>query len=318
MRARLDRIKAALSDPAEAALINATASDELSNQLITKLRTQYLDLAAREADWSEKYGRNHLQVTNLRDNMRGLRASIFDELQRLREAYKGDYEVATDAEKLIATQLRRAIADSQTSNEAQIVMNNLETSAETYRAMYDNFMKRYAEANEQQHFPYTEAKVITKATPPIVQKDLQQELADHRDDAIPRIGSWGWIGRTGRLFRPRIPDKQSNRSATRCSMYRFGSSERKAEDKIRDSGLVRYEPQPDPEQAWRCINCRRAAILQFRRGHSHDKAVRQLERGLHDQQGGGDNIRNSRRGQIDGSRRPGDEHRADRRARRLG
>ena len=46
-------------------------------------------------------------------------------------------------------------------------MNNLETSAETYRAMYDNFMKRYAEANEQQHFPYTEAKVLTKATPPI-------------------------------------------------------------------------------------------------------------------------------------------------------
>ena len=112
MRARLDRIKAALNDPAEAALINATASDELSNQLIMKLRTQYLDLAAREADWSEKYGRNHLQVVNLRDNMRGIRASIFDELQRLREAFKGDYEVATDAEKLIQTQLRRAIAES--------------------------------------------------------------------------------------------------------------------------------------------------------------------------------------------------------------
>lgn len=167
MRARLDRINAALNDPAEAGLIDATASEELSNPLIMKLRTQYLDFAAREADWSEKYGYNHMQVVNLRDNMRGIRNSILDELKRLREAYAGDYEVARDAERLIAAQLQRAIAESQTSNKAQVTLNNLETSAETFKTMYDNFVKKYAEATEQQSFPYTEAKLITKATPPI-------------------------------------------------------------------------------------------------------------------------------------------------------
>lgn len=167
MRARLDRINAALNDPAEGGVIDATASDELSNPLITKLRTQYLDLAAREADWSEKYGYNHMQVVSLRDNMRGIRNSILEELKRLREAYAGDYEVARDAERLTATQLQRAIAESQISNKAQVTLNNLETSAETFKSMYDNFVQKYAEATEQQSFPYTEAKLTTKATPPI-------------------------------------------------------------------------------------------------------------------------------------------------------
>ena len=167
MRVRLDRVSAALDDPADMGLINATASEASSNQLIMRLRTQYLELAAREADWSEKYGRKHLAVLGVRTNMRGIRAAILDELQRLRESYKGDYEVASEAEKVIETRLQGAIAESQTSNEAQVRLSDLKSSAETYKTLYDNFVKRHTEAIEQQSFPYTEARLITKAMPPM-------------------------------------------------------------------------------------------------------------------------------------------------------
>jgi succinoglycan biosynthesis transport protein ExoP len=167
MQGRLDRVTTALNDPDEMGPINATASEALSNQLIVKLRTQYLDLAAREAEWAESYGRKHLAVVSLRNSMRGIRASILDELQRIRESYKSDYEVASEAERRIEEHLRRAITESHTSNEAQVTLRGLETSAETYKTVHDNFVKRYAEATEQQSFPYTEARLITKATPPI-------------------------------------------------------------------------------------------------------------------------------------------------------
>lgn len=167
MRARLDRINSALNDAADTTLINVTASDGIANQVITKLRGQYLELAAREAEWSEKYGRNHLAVVNLRNNMRGIRTSILDELQRLRESYKGDYEAASEAQQLIEKQLQDAISQSHTSNEAQVILRNLETSSATYKTLYDNFLKRYSEAVEQQSFPYTAARLITKAIPPI-------------------------------------------------------------------------------------------------------------------------------------------------------
>src|SRR5262249_52525560 len=153
--------------PSDAKLLAATASEGVSSQVIAKLRTQYLDLTAREAEWSEKYGPNHLAVVNLRNNMRGIRTSMRDELQRLREAYKGDYEAAAEAEQLVEKQLRDAISQSQSSNEAQVVLRNLETSAENYKGLYNTFLKRYSEAVEQQSFPYTEARLITPATPPI-------------------------------------------------------------------------------------------------------------------------------------------------------
>jgi succinoglycan biosynthesis transport protein ExoP len=167
MRARLDRINAALNNPAGTNVINATANEALSNQLISKLRTQYLDLAAREAEWSEKYGRDHLAAANLRDNMRRVVASILNELQRLREVYKSDYEFARENEGLINKQLQGAIVESQSSNGALVALAELETSAATYKTLYDNFVKRYSEATEQQSFPYTEARVVTEAVPPI-------------------------------------------------------------------------------------------------------------------------------------------------------
>src|SRR5262249_1018102 len=49
----------------------------------------------------------------------------------------------------------------------RVTLRNLEASAHTYKTLYDNFLKRYSEAVEQQSFPYTEARLITSATPPI-------------------------------------------------------------------------------------------------------------------------------------------------------
>jgi len=167
MRARLDRIDAALNDPANTNIINATADEALSNQLIVKLRTQYLDLTTREAELSEKYGNDHLAVVSVRDNMRRIRASILSELRRLREAYKSDYEFAQQSEELIKKQLQGAIAESHSTNEAQVKLANLETSAATFKTLYDNFVRRYAEASEQQSFPYTEARLVTEAVPPV-------------------------------------------------------------------------------------------------------------------------------------------------------
>jgi succinoglycan biosynthesis transport protein ExoP len=52
-------------------------------------------------------------------------------------------------------------------NGAQVTLRNLESSAQTYRALYDNFLQRYMESVQQQSFPVTEARLITQATRPL-------------------------------------------------------------------------------------------------------------------------------------------------------
>src|SRR5262249_18333758 len=112
-RARLDRIQSVLNADLPTASFGATVTDTLKSEVVTKLRSQYLELAAREADWSVKYGKDHIAVVNLRNQMREIRNSIFEELKRLGETYKSDYEIARQREIGIQKELSEAVTQSQ-------------------------------------------------------------------------------------------------------------------------------------------------------------------------------------------------------------
>lgn len=166
-RARLDRIEAVLKADSPSASVDATVADTLKNEVVTKLRTQYLELSARESDWSARYGRDHLAAVNLRNQLREIRNSIFQELKRLGETYKSDYEIAKQREDGIQKELAQAVSQSQTTDTAQIALRELESTSQTYRTLYDNFLQRYMESVQQQSFPITEARLISPASRPL-------------------------------------------------------------------------------------------------------------------------------------------------------
>jgi succinoglycan biosynthesis transport protein ExoP len=166
-QARFDRIHDILSNSKEDALVSdvATVTDTLRNDVINKLRSQYLDLAARESNWSQKYGAQHLAVINLQNQMREIRRSIRDELGRIAESYKSDLEIAKAREQSVRDSLGKSISQSNELNQAQIILRDLEANAQSSRALADNFLQLYMVSVQQQSFPMTEARVITQATP---------------------------------------------------------------------------------------------------------------------------------------------------------
>ncbi|MBR0750766.1 polysaccharide biosynthesis tyrosine autokinase [Bradyrhizobium jicamae] len=166
-KARLDRIQAVLLSDTPDTTVDATVTDTLNNQVVTKLRSQYLELATREADWSARYGRNHLAAVNLRNQMQGIRVAIMDELRRLAETYKSDLEIAKQRQASVEKQLSQTVSASQATNQAQVSLRDLESSSQSYRALYDNFLQRYMESVQQQSFPITEARIITQASRPL-------------------------------------------------------------------------------------------------------------------------------------------------------
>src|ERR1700722_4060035 len=166
-RAKLDRVQSVLTSNDPEATVVATVADSLKNDVITKLRSQYLELSARAEDWTHKLGPAHLAVVNLRNQMREIQNSIRNELQRIGETYKSDFEIATQHEQNVRKQLNNAVAQSQVTSQAQVSLRDLESNAQTYRALYDNFLQRYMETVQQQSFPSSEARVITAATRPL-------------------------------------------------------------------------------------------------------------------------------------------------------
>jgi succinoglycan biosynthesis transport protein ExoP len=166
-QARFDRISDILRNSKDDALVNdiATVTDTLRNDVINKLRTQYLELAAREANWSQRYGAQHLAVINLQNQMREIRRSITDELRRIAESYRSDLEIAKSREESVKNSLGTTISQSNEMNQAQIILRDMESNAQSSRALADNFLQLYMVSVQQQSFPMTEARVITQASP---------------------------------------------------------------------------------------------------------------------------------------------------------
>jgi polysaccharide biosynthesis transport protein len=145
---------------------DAAVADALRSEVINKLRSEYLELANREAVYSARLGREHLFVVGLRNQMFEIRRSIMDELKRIAETFKSDYQIAMVREQSIERSLTEAVSQYQATNQAQVSLKDLDSNAQTFRALHDNFVQRYMESIQQQSFPFTEARVITHATRP--------------------------------------------------------------------------------------------------------------------------------------------------------
>jgi succinoglycan biosynthesis transport protein ExoP len=161
-KARLERITEVLKKDVP----EATVTDSLHSEVINRLRSNYLDMAAKEAIWSARYGPNHLAAVNLRTQMNELRRSILDELGRIAQGYKSDYEIAKSRVEGLERDLQSLVANSQVINRDRLGLTDLESTAKVYHTIYDNFLQRYMEAIQQQSFPITEARVISAAAAP--------------------------------------------------------------------------------------------------------------------------------------------------------
>lgn len=161
-KARLDRIDT-ISDQDVA---QSTVTDALNNSVITRLRAQYLDLQAQYADWSRRYGKTHLAAVNLANKMEELRKNIADELRRIADAYRSDYEIAKSREASLEKNVKELVAQAGNKGQAEVKLRDLESAADTYRNLYNNFLEKLQSATQNQSFPLSEARLISTATKP--------------------------------------------------------------------------------------------------------------------------------------------------------
>jgi succinoglycan biosynthesis transport protein ExoP len=168
--ARLNRLETVLAsnsaDSTSMDSLDASGSDVLNNPIVSNLRLQYHDFARREFEYSTKYGADHLAVVSLRTAIKGIRASILEEVRRLAEASRNDFETAKQRQQDIEKQLANAVSQSRTTNSAELTMRELDTSAKGYRGLYDSFLQRYMGSVQQESFPISQARVISPAAPP--------------------------------------------------------------------------------------------------------------------------------------------------------
>jgi succinoglycan biosynthesis transport protein ExoP len=145
-----------------------------------------------------------MAVLNLRNQKDQIRNNILDELHRIAESYKSELKIAKIGEKDLQNQLSEAV--SKMPNEAEVSLHGLESSAQSYRKLYDNFLQHHTEAIQEQVSPFSEIKVVSKSvgapkTFPLVNRVL----------ALTAFGDWrsasrsvSCVNRSTVFFAPRI------------------------------------------------------------------------------------------------------------------
>jgi polysaccharide biosynthesis transport protein len=164
-----------------------TLASPNNNQIINSLRQQYIEYARREYEYSAKYGNDHMVVVNLRATMKSIRQTILDEVRRLAEIAKSDFEEAKQQQIEVEKQLAQAISQSRNTTSAELSIRELETSAKGYRSLYESFLQRYMGSVQQGSFPITEARVISPASPP-------QKKSKPSAKLLLALGVFGGIG----------------------------------------------------------------------------------------------------------------------------
>ena len=162
--ARAQRIEAIAKD----GNVDAAVSESLANPVIASLRTKFLDASKREAEISKKLGVDHIAAVNLRSEMKQYERLLFDELARIGESYRSDYQIAKTKLESLEQNLKTMLAQTAGDNQVLVALRELERESDTYKTLYQTFLTRYQEAVQQQSFPITDARIITGATPPLV------------------------------------------------------------------------------------------------------------------------------------------------------
>lgn len=203
-QARYERVNSIIKLGGVAGTSDEAVTEVLNNEVISRLRTQYLDAVKREADWSKRYGPDHIAVVNLNLEIKGLQRSLFTELSRIAETYKSELEISKAREASLSKSLEQLMVQAKLTGQAQVELRELESNSQSYRALYDNFLQRFMQATQQQSFPITEARLITDASPPQRASQPKTALIVAGSSVLGLLVGFGvamWRERMNRSFR---------------------------------------------------------------------------------------------------------------------
>jgi uncharacterized protein involved in exopolysaccharide biosynthesis/Mrp family chromosome partitioning ATPase len=161
-QAKYDQIEASRRASADAGAI----PEALQSPTIANLRAQYAEVRKRYAELTSELGPLHPSLRQMEKQVEDLRRTVNEEVERFAQSAKNDLTRARDYEaslnKALETQKRQSVQLSQ----ASVRLRELERDVEAGRDVYQSFLKRSRETEEQESLNTSSARIIGEATVP--------------------------------------------------------------------------------------------------------------------------------------------------------
>lgn len=161
-QAKYDQIEAGRRASTDAGAI----PEALQSPTIANLRAQYAEARKHYAELTSELGPLHPSLRQVERQVEDLRRTVNEEIERFAQSAKNDLTRARDFEaslnKALEAQKRQSIQLSQ----ASVRLRELERDVEASREVYQSFLKRSRETEEQESLNTSNARIIGEATVP--------------------------------------------------------------------------------------------------------------------------------------------------------
>jgi uncharacterized protein involved in exopolysaccharide biosynthesis/Mrp family chromosome partitioning ATPase len=211
-QARLDQIEKSRNASTDA----GATPEALQSPTLASLRSQYAETRKKYADLSSELGPLHPALKQMEKQVEDLRRTINEEVDRFTQSAKNDLVRAHDFEasltKSLDSQKRQSVALSQ----ASVRLRELERDVEASRDVYQSFLKRSRETEEQEGLNTSASRVIGEATAPLRRSfPPAMSLLAMLGFMLGALGASGWVVAADRL--PTEPQPAAPRNRTSAS-----------------------------------------------------------------------------------------------------
>ena len=143
------------------------AADVLASPLIQKLREQEADLQGRAADMATRYGDLHPKMIKARAEYRELQNKIGEEVHKIVQGLANQVEIARAKERQLEKEMQKQEERAGVEMKESVTLNQLQREADANRMLYENFLNRFKQTNEQQSLQTADARIIAHAETPL-------------------------------------------------------------------------------------------------------------------------------------------------------
>ncbi len=149
-----------------AATDNGAIPEALQSPTIANLRAQYAEARKRYAELAGELGPLHPSLRQMEKQVEDLRRTINEEVDRYATSANNDLTRARDYEASLNKALDAQKAQSVEMSQAAVRLRELERDVEASRDVYQAFLKRSRETEEQESLNTSSARIIGEATVP--------------------------------------------------------------------------------------------------------------------------------------------------------
>ena len=141
--------------------------EAMASGAMVRLRDRESGIVEKLASAEKQLGPLHPEIGSLRQSLADVRALIAREAQRLRQAAEADYARAVDDDRALRARLDTMKTRSLADDKTDVRLRELQRQADAARSIYQSFLVRAKETLEAANVDTTNARVITRALPPL-------------------------------------------------------------------------------------------------------------------------------------------------------